>query len=397
MPAVGDRLNPVLVKEFRQAVRSRFVVAVLMLFLLVDLAVMGCYLLLSPDVHTSAEGGRDVFMFLLSILLITCMAFVPLYAGVRISLERNDANIDLFFVSTITPAAIIRGKYLTAMALTLLIFSACMPFIVFTYLLRGIDLPTIFYLLAVGFLICGVANAMGVFAGCIPGGWFMRGLAALGMLLFLFYATAAMLAWVSSLLFYGSSRAIWDWEFWATFGTMVLLVVLAIGLMYVLSVALISPKASNRMLVPRIYVMASWAVAGTVAILWGWIYATYEPVVVWWVVTSGVVFACMAVMALGERDTWSRRVRRTIPENPLLRFVAFFVTDPNLWRSDSPWYLVGSPIILTMTDRYAKAAIGMFLAAWIALCAVGSARWFIGQWRRFVPANGCPTTPDCAG
>ena len=76
------------------------------------------------------------------------MAFVPLYAGVRLSLERNDANIDLLFVTTITPGAIVRGKYFAAMALTLLIFSACMPFMMFTYLLRGIDLPTIFYLLA---------------------------------------------------------------------------------------------------------------------------------------------------------------------------------------------------------------------------------------------------------
>jgi len=482
MSDAGDRLNPVLVKEFRQAVRSRLVVAVLILFLLVDLAILGSYLLLSPEAHTSAEGGRDVFMFLLSVLLITCVAFVPLYAGVRISLERNDANIDLFFVSTITPGAIIRGKYLTAMAITLLIFSACMPFIVFTYLLRGIDLPTIFYLLAIGFLVCAGANAVGVLAGCIPGSWFMRGLVALGMLFFLFYTIAAMLAWVSSLVFYRSFPMGWDWEFWGTFGTIVFMEVLGIGLLYVMSVALISPKASNRMLVPRIYVMGSWAVSGAVTALWTWLGRSSDTLLVW-VVGSGVVFACMAVLALGERDTWSRRVRRTIPRNRLLRLVAFllytgsaggvawctlmfgltllvglawselgagsfrtppgfaetcddtafffgyvlcyclsaavlriaflknlrtiylpfvalflgialslgpylvgfFVTDPGSWRPDSTWYLVGSPLILTVTDRYAIAPVGRFLAVWLLLCGVGSGRWFVGQWQRFVP------------
>jgi hypothetical protein len=165
----GDRVNPVAVKEFRQAVQSRWVVTILMLFLLINLAVVGGYLMLSPDADTSIDGGRNIFMFLLGILLVTCVGFVPAYSGVRLSLERSDANIDLFFITTITPGAIIRGKYFTAMALTLLIFSACMPFMILTYLLRGIDLPTIFFVLAFGFVVCAAANALGIFAGSVAG------------------------------------------------------------------------------------------------------------------------------------------------------------------------------------------------------------------------------------
>ena len=37
--------------------------------------------------------------------------------------------------------------------ITVLIFSACMPFMVFTYWLRGIDLPSIFVLLVFCFLV----------------------------------------------------------------------------------------------------------------------------------------------------------------------------------------------------------------------------------------------------
>ena len=51
------------------------------------------------------------------------------------------------------------------MALTLLIYSACMPFLIMTYLLRGIDLPTIFTVLALGFLYSAFVNALGIFAG----------------------------------------------------------------------------------------------------------------------------------------------------------------------------------------------------------------------------------------
>ena len=39
--AAGDWVNPVAVKEFRQAVQSRWVIAVLMLFLLINLVVRG--------------------------------------------------------------------------------------------------------------------------------------------------------------------------------------------------------------------------------------------------------------------------------------------------------------------------------------------------------------------
>lgn len=320
--AAGDRLNPIAVKEFRQAVRSRLVVAVLMLFLLVDLLIMGGYLLGSPEAATSMDGGRSVFTFLVTVLFITCLGFVPLYAGVRLSLERNDANLDLLYVTTLPPGAIVRGKYLTAVALTLLIFSACMPFVVFTYLLRGIDLPTIFYVLAVGFLICAVANAMGVFAGCIPGSWFLRGLVGLGMLVILIYALAATLMGISYALMFGAFRTTGGWEFWAGLGSLVLMVLLGIGLLQVMSVALVSPKASNRMLVPRIYVLGSWAVAGVVMAVWSWCLG--DPEYVWtWMIGFGVLFAILAMLALGERDAWNRRVRRSIPQNPLLRLLAF--------------------------------------------------------------------------
>ena len=99
---------------------------------------------------------------------------MPLYAGIRLSLERNDSNLDLLYITTIRPGAIVRGKYFASLALTLLIFSACMPFIVFTYLLRGVNLVSIFWILLFGFLACTVADALGIFAGAMGGNWILR-------------------------------------------------------------------------------------------------------------------------------------------------------------------------------------------------------------------------------
>ena len=113
-------------------------------------------------------------MGLLGILMFTCMIFVPLYSGGRMSLERSNADMDLLYVTTLSPGAIVRGKYLTATALTLLIFSASMPFMILTYLLRGIDLPSIFFVLAVCFSIC----AWPMPSGSLPAASRARGLFA---------------------------------------------------------------------------------------------------------------------------------------------------------------------------------------------------------------------------
>ena len=321
IPALGDRVNPIVVKEFRQAVRSHLVVAVLMVFLLVDLLILGGYMLQSVG-GANPEGGRGAFQAFMTVLLLTCLGFVPLYAGIRLSIERNDVNLDLLYVTTIPPGAIVRGKYLTAMALTLLIFSACMPFVVLTYLLRGIDLPTIFLVLALGFLCCAYANAMGVFFGCLPGSWFIRGFLAVVVLPMVLYMAGVAL--VGPLIFvrYASPVGTGGWSPWTFLGIRVLMVLLGIGLLHVMSVALISPKASNRMLVPRLYVTGAWAVSGIVSALWC-SYAKIGEMMAVWTVGSGVLFSGLAILALGERDTWNRRGRRTIPRSPLLRVPAF--------------------------------------------------------------------------
>lgn len=351
--AVGDRVNPVAVKEFRQAVQSRWVISIVMLFLLINLAVVGGYLMLSPDAETSISGGREIFMFLYGVLLITCVGFVPMYSGWRLSLERNDANIDLLFITTITPGAIVRGKYLTAMALTLLIYSACMPFMVLTYLLRGIDLPTIFLILASGFMVCAAANAMGILAGCIPSSWFIRGVVTAGMLFFLFYWTAGAIAMAVSFVTYGAGWFSRGRSLWGYCATFLLIEALVIGLLHVLSVAMLSPKPSNRMLVPRLYIMGCWMTAGAVAAVWSYVEIALWPVVIW-AMSSGISLMILTVAALGERDTWSSRVRRTIPRNPLLRLLAF------LLYTGSAGGIAWCALLFTATMAAASVWCGLF-------------------------------------
>ena len=101
--------------------------------------------------------------------LWTLMLLVPAYAAIRLAGERSDHNVDLLFISTLRPRSIIAGKFFAALVLAILVFSTCAPFMTFTYLLRGIDIPTI--LIVLGFDLLGMllSTIIALFVAAVPG------------------------------------------------------------------------------------------------------------------------------------------------------------------------------------------------------------------------------------
>ena len=131
---MNDRLNPIVVKELRQAVQGKFLIVVVICFLCIQLLTMGIFLITDESISESFDAGLKIFRVLLWNLLATCVLFVPAYTGFRLISERADANVDLLFITTLRPRSIIWGKFLAAIILTVLLYSACMPFMTFTYL-----------------------------------------------------------------------------------------------------------------------------------------------------------------------------------------------------------------------------------------------------------------------
>ena len=323
---VDDALNPIVVKEARQAVRSRFVSAVFLVFLALQLVVVWLYVLFNPDLASELSGGQAVTSILFGILTGSCMLFVPIYSGVRLAWERSAVQMDLMFTTTVSPGAVIRGKMVNAALLTGLIYSVCAPFITFAYLLRGIDLPTIFYLLALGLLNVALAVQFALFLACIPTSILAKvflGLFGLGVLLFWMFLGF----WMFSVYTLGAPFGpIGARDYWTGMATLVLSVLLTIGLLYVFSVAVLSPPSANRMLPVRIYIVGAWLVLGIVSALWkylGAFGAGLEP----WAAFSAAFFAVWFSVAVSERSTWGARVRRRIPKRLLPRAFAFLFTS----------------------------------------------------------------------
>ncbi len=64
----------------------------------------------------------------------------------------------------------------------------------------------------------------------------------------------------------------------------------------------------------------------------------------------------------------------------------FFISDPRRF-SMLPWYLLGSPMVLSTSNRQAIAAAETVVTAWVILSGIAAAPWIIGQWLRFRPVE----------
>src|SRR5476651_911443 len=162
-------MNPIVIKELRQGVRSWTVTGMLLLFLVVlFIASLGFLVTQTFDVGANMGLGATMFSSFAVILAGASIFFIPLFIGVRVAQERQDNNHDLLYVTTLSPASIIFGKFLCGAYIAVLFFSACMPFMAFTNLLRGVDLPTVFFILCFLFLIVCASNMIAIFFACLP-------------------------------------------------------------------------------------------------------------------------------------------------------------------------------------------------------------------------------------
>jgi hypothetical protein len=326
MSWADDRLNPIVVKELRQAIQSRFVVTVLLLLLVVLLTTLTLYVINTDTIgQVTANHGADLFQIFQGMLLTTCLLFVPVYVGGRLAIERASNTSDLLFVSTLRPSSIIWGKLLAGMVVTVLILSACAPFMVVTYLLRGIDPPTIMFVIGMDLLVVLAATQMAILVGAVPTSWILKALLGVFLganFLWVLGAITTSLAWEMGSWGIGSRMG--DWEFWAPVLGSVLCWLAGVGLVFFYTVALISPPPSNRALPLRVYMTCIWAVSLGVFIYLSYLYSDSGGLMVWAAFAS-VVLLTSLVISVSERDVIGPRLRRSVPRNLLLRIPAFFL------------------------------------------------------------------------
>ena len=181
---LADRVNPVTLKELRQAVNSRFINGMLLTLLAVLLGILVTYAVTLDPARSGTRGdGAWLFGVMTSVLGAIAGFGLPLYVGIRLAVERATATGDLLRMTTLMPWQVVRGKMYAGLVLAGLIASACVPFIVITWLLRGVDVVTILGTLVTTAAGVSVALALALMVGSSPHGPVLKSIYALFMLL----------------------------------------------------------------------------------------------------------------------------------------------------------------------------------------------------------------------
>ena len=323
---LGDIINPIAIKEMRQAVKGRILTWMLILFLLAQLVIMGSGILLNEFNADNFNAGPALLSFLLFTLLLVCLLFLPAIFGLRLSSERSQSRIDLLFVTDMSPYSIIWGKTLAGAALTVLLFSASMPFLTLTYLLRGIDLPSIFIMMGLNFIVVILTIQAALLLACFPGGIISRGIRFLFGLGGAFFVLSMMSTVSFGILQSGIGSLLGTWDFWGPALTIMGFILLAMGFLYVLSAIAISPPSSNKSPVVRIYLFFIWCCCTLCAVLW-YLNTHTREIFQAWIVGMLLLFSVVFIISLAERHTYGPRLRRKIPRNMLLRIPMFFLSS----------------------------------------------------------------------
>lgn len=325
-------MNPIVVRELRQAMQGRFISSITLLFLLVQMVILGFALLSFDGVGASPgaslDTGRWLFIPLFGTLLAACL-FIPMFTARRLASERSGADADLLFITTLSPRRIIWGKFLCAMTLTILLYSASLPFITLTYMLRGIDIPTILLVMSAGFVLVGMCVMLAILQAALPIKGAIRILLWIGFGLGLFGVFWWAMMLVGPAVLFGVGSTVRSPLFWPVTGLVLACVGLVMGLWFVLSVALVSPPSSNRALLVRGYIAAMWLISGIGAAVAGYFLSRLPSTTIteilitfWFIFQCG--FLCLIMLgAVSERDGIGPRVTRAIPRHRLLRVPAF--------------------------------------------------------------------------
>jgi len=141
--ARSDRLNPVFLKELRQALRGR---TFAILFPATVAIAVALAITVLVDYHPQSNLGPPVFLSIVTVLGVAVLGLVPFSTFQSMAGEWDEGTQDLLVLSHLSPGRIVLGKLLTAAVEAGLYVCAFLPLLLFTFLLSGVDVRDVMFL-----------------------------------------------------------------------------------------------------------------------------------------------------------------------------------------------------------------------------------------------------------
>jgi len=325
---LGDRLNPILVKETRQSLKSRQFVVTFSFLLVAALGwTVAGSLSMMPQIYTSPSAPRLLIGYYL-LLALPMMLIVPLAAYRSLEAEMDDGTLELLSITALSPWQIVLGKLGSASLQMLVYLVTLFPCVAYAYTLRGIDLPTLGWIMAI--LIIAAMTSTVFALGFAPmargrGGRIATLLVVIAALLLVQYMVGAL---VILTILQGNPLPL-EWTgFLLIFSTAVS--VCFCHLMLTVTAAQLTPESENRSTpIRRSLFMLTAVLIGLTAFAIEWTAGTREEAL-------AVFFPCLLFLAVlwtlagamlaSESAVITPRIQRELPATFLGRALLTFLT-----------------------------------------------------------------------
>ncbi len=350
---LADHANPILVKETRQALKSRqFVVTFLVVLIACWIASFLVSAIVGPDVQYVA-GGSEMLMVYAVILAFPLMMIVPYTAFRSLASEQEENTYDLLSITTLNTGRIITGKLTSAIVQMIVFLSAVSPCIAFTFLLRGVDALTVAVLLGYLVLTSLGLSMVALLMGTLVKVKYTQVLVSVLLVLGLFGCFASSIGVMGE--FISDSYAyLRSTEFWIANLAFLTFYVTTFVLLHAAASAQIAFSSENRSTPLRRIMLVQQAC------LIGWIAALLvefglegvnEAMLVG-TCFSGAYWYFMGTLLTSEWPHLSRRVLRSLPQSQLGRV---FLT----WLNPGP----GTGYMFCIANLTMLATIGLLIVA----------------------------------
>lgn len=318
----SDWFNAILIKESRQAFKSRVFVAVFMLLLAISWVVSVFLLLNSGDSLEYGAVGRGFFFCFYVVLAFATVVIVPFNAFRSLLSERDLNTYDLLSITTLSPRQIVWGKLLSSMVQLFVFYSAVTPFIAFSSLMQGFSAPSAAFILIGTMLMSLHLSMTTLMLSTLARSRAMQSLISVLVLAGLFAGFMLTIPSVLGLIAF-DAIAVANPEFWWVTSFFVVALASYGVLFQKITIAQLTFESDNRSTGIRAVTSSQFW------LLWA-VYALYlavqgEPLdqttLLVLLRITGLHWLLAGLFATTEGDFLSRRVRREIPRNLLWRII----------------------------------------------------------------------------
>lgn len=320
----SDRLNPILVKETRQALKSRQFIVTFLLMLIAAWLISVFGTLAAGDSLEFGSAGRGLFTSYFVVLALAIFVVVPYSAYRGLLNERDQTTLELLNITSLSPRQLIWGKLWSAMAQVFIFYSAIAPFIAFTSMLQGFDVALVTFALEISILVTLCLTMFTLMLAAIPQNKHLQGLMTGAVFLGLLFVISMIFSAVPMMLM--ETISFDEKEFWIVVGSIVVAGLSFFFLFTQIATAHLTFDADNRSTGIRLACTAQfvlyWSTMAFAQYMLGSSTFSSSGDVAFTATWAVLYMAICGFFAATESDFVSRRVRRGIPKTELLRMLA---------------------------------------------------------------------------